>query len=261
MSLRFPWAINFKEEKVRRTQRWMIFGYALAGLALATPLARAQGVEVTATVIVQPKNSPNPAKHKNDRSSADVVVWLTPLQPDPEHPAAAGHPGPFRLVQKEKQFSPHLLVIPAGSNVEFPNEDPFFHNVFSLFNGKRFDLGLYESGTSRSVRFDREGLSYIFCNIHPGMGAVVLALSTPYYAVSNAAGAVAIHNVPPGSYRLHVWSETAEPINQEVAQKLIQVSSSPVHLEEIELKGTADPMQHHKNKFGDDYHSDHDTPY
>jgi plastocyanin len=242
-------------------QRWMILGYALVGLALAMPLARAQGVEVTATVIVQPKNSGTAAKHKNDFISADVVVWLTPLQPDPAHTAATGHPGPFRLVQKEKQFLPHLLVIPAGSSVEFPNEDPFFHNVFSLFNGKRFDLGLYESGTSRFVRFDREGVSYIFCNIHPGMGAIVLALSTPYYAVSNAAGVAAIHNVPPGSYSLHVWSETAVPVNQEAVQKPIQVSSSPVRLEEIDLKGTANPMLHHKNKFGDDYHSDHDAPY
>ena len=104
-----------------------------------------------------------------------MVVWLTPLKPD-GRPAATGHPGPFRLVQKDKMFTPHLLVVPTGTSVEFPNEDPFFHNVFSLFNGQRFDLGLYESGTSRAVRFDREGVSYIFCNIHPEMGAVVLAL-------------------------------------------------------------------------------------
>src|SRR5246127_2367910 len=110
-------------------------------------------------------------------------------------------------------FTPHLLVVPMGSQVEFPNQDPFFHNVFSLFNGKRFDLGLYESGTSRAVRFDREGVSYIFCNIHPEMGAVVLALNTPYYAVSGAAGMVTIHNVPPGSYRLHLWSEAAQSAN------------------------------------------------
>ncbi len=93
------------------------------------------------------------------------------------------------------------------------------------------------------------------------MGAVVLALGTPYYAISNAAGVAAIHNVPPGSYRLHVWSETAVPVNQEAAQKIIQILSSPVRLEEIDLKGTANPMLHHKNKFGDDYHSDHETPY
>jgi hypothetical protein len=81
-----------------------------------------------------------------------------------------------RLVQKNKSFEPHILVIPAGSMVEFPNHDPFFHNVFSLFEGKRFDLGLYEAGTSRMVRFDRPGISYIFCNIHPEMSAVIITL-------------------------------------------------------------------------------------
>jgi hypothetical protein len=158
-------------------------------------------------------------------------------------------------------FSPHLLVVPTGSSVEFPNQDPFFHNVFSLFNGKRFDLGLYESGTSRAVRFDREGVSYIFCNIHPEMGAVVLALSTPYYSVSTGAGGVAIRGVPPGSYRLHVWSEGAQSANPVDAERIVLVGTAPVNLGEIALQAAADPMEHHKNKFGDDYHPSHDSPY
>ena len=74
--------------------------------------------------------------------------------------------GRYTLLQKNRTFIPHLQVIPAGSVVQFPNADPFFHNVFSLFNGKRFDLGLYEAGSSKSVTFPREGVSYIFCNIH-----------------------------------------------------------------------------------------------
>ena len=103
------------------------------------------------------------------------------------------------MIQKNKQFDPHMLVVPVGSMVQFPNHDPFFHNVFSLYNGKRFDLGLYETGSERGVRFDREGVSYIFCNIHPEMGAVILALSTPYYDMS-ADGAIVIPRVPPGKY-------------------------------------------------------------
>ena len=88
-------------------------------------------------------------------------------------------------MQKDKTFTPHLLVIPTGSTVDFPNLDPFFHNVFSEFNGKRFDLGLYESGSSRTVHFDHDGVSYIFCNIHPEMSAVIVTLSTPYFGVSD----------------------------------------------------------------------------
>jgi hypothetical protein len=241
---------------VRPGQRSKIFGYALFGLALTA--AHAQGVEVTAHVTVQDKAAA--AKHKGTPSSADVVVWLTPLRPDP-HPAATGHPGPFRLVQKDKMFTPHLLVVPTGSSVDFPNLDPFYHNVFSLFNGKRFDLGLYESGTSRAVRFDREGVSYIFCNIHPEMGAIVLALSTPYFAVSTVAGMVAIHDVPPGSYRLHVWSEAAQSSNPADAQRVVLIGAAPVHLGEIALQSAVDPMEHHRNKFGDDYRPDHNPPY
>ena len=85
-----------------------------------------------------------------------------------------------QLVQKDKSFQPSLLVVPAGGQVEFPNHDPFFHNVFSLFDGKRFDLGLYEGGSTQFVRFDKPGISFIFCNIHPQMSAVVIALNTPY---------------------------------------------------------------------------------
>src|SRR6185295_5385878 len=98
-----------------------------------------------------------------------------PLSAEPLH---------VRMVQKNKKFEPRLLAIPIGSSVDFPNQDPFFHNVFSLYNGKRFDLGLYEAGGSKTVRFDKAGVSFIFCNIHPEMTATVFVVSTPYYAVS-----------------------------------------------------------------------------
>lgn len=236
-----------------------IIAFASLILAFAGPRVQAQGVDVTAHVVVLDKDAKATA-HKNNPGSAGVVVWLTPMQPD-SRPASAGHPGPFRLVQKNKMFTPHLLVVPKGSSVDFPNEDPFFHNVFSLFNGKRFDLGLYESGTSRAVRFDREGVSYIFCNIHPEMGAVVLALSTPYYAVSTASGAIDIHDVPPGNYRLHTWSETAKSIGPADAEKVVQVGTTPAHLDEITLEEVTSPIANHKNKFGDDYHTNHTNPY
>ena len=108
-------------------------------------------------------------------------------------------------MQKNKSFHPSLLVIPVGGKVEFPNHDPFFHNVFSLFEGKRFDLGLYESGTTRFVQFDKPGVSFIFCNIHAEMSAVVIALATPYYAISDSRGDLSIPNVPPGRYELQVF--------------------------------------------------------
>jgi plastocyanin len=237
---------------VGRKSMLKIAGCALSMMLSASVLA--QGVDVTAHVSIESKTG---AAHRRLPSSADVVVWLTPLQPD-ANAATMGHPGPFRLVQKDKMFMPHLLVVPAGSSVEFPNEDPFFHNVFSLFNGKRFDLGLYESGTSRAVRFDREGVSYIFCNIHPEMGAVVVALRTPYWGISTTSGGVTIHNVPPGNYRMHVWSESARAT---MTDRTVQIGATPAHLGEITLEGAADPLAHHKNKFGEDYRSDRTPAY
>ena len=116
----------------------------------------------------------------------------------------------FRLVQRNKRFEPSLLVIPVGSVVDFPNADPWFHNVFSLYRGKRFDLGLYQAGSQRSVKFDRIGPSYLFCNIHPEMTGVVLAIDSEFFGISDKAGHYSIAGVPPGKYLLHVWYENAQ---------------------------------------------------
>ena len=134
----------------------------------------------------------------------NAVFWLEPVSADLHDTQWPAHP-PYRLVQKSRTFSPHVLVVPVGANVEFPNADPYFHNVFSLFEGRRFDLGLYEGGSMRSVRFSRKGVSYIFCNIHPEMGAVVLSLDTPLWAM--ASNELIVRNVPPGIYEANIWVE------------------------------------------------------
>ena len=179
-----------------------------------------------------------------------AVAWLTPLGGVAAAPS--GERRNYRMVQKNKQFDPHLLVVPVGSLVQFPNHDPFFHNVFSLYNGKRFDLGLYETGSERGVRFDREGVSYIFCNIHPEMGAVILALSTPYYAVS-VDGAIAITDVPPGRYSLNVWSEGATQESMTAARQQVTVGPDRTVAGTVSLVATPSPMEHHANKFGAPY--------
>jgi hypothetical protein len=246
---------------VRSPQRSMttICWPLLFGLAVA-PL-HAQGVEVSAKIVVHETSPPADKKHKVLPSTANVVVWLSPLKPGLVSPLVPSRQTSYRLVQKNKIFMPHLLVVPTGTSVQFPNEDPFFHNVFSLFNGKRFDLGLYEPGTSRSVRFDREGVSYIFCNIHPEMGAVVLALSTPFYGISSETGVIAIHNVPPGSYRVNLWSENGRPIDPGETEQLVQISDESVRLGDITLQKTADSLANHKNKFGEDYQPTPDPHY
>jgi hypothetical protein len=188
-----------------------------------------------------------------------AVVWLEPLPGTPALPfVPSGH---YTLLQKNRTFIPHLQVIPVGSVVQFPNADPFFHNVFSLFEGKRFDLGLYEAGSSKSVTFSREGVSYIFCNIHPEMSAVVLALSTPLYAIAGANDSFVLPNIPPGSYKLHLWIEG-------VPQPILAGLSRTVHLSahNLDLGTISAPIAKpgnmtHTNKFGNPYDTNSQSPY
>lgn len=194
-----------------------------------------------------------------ERPVPPAVVWLMPLQPAaplqfPPHKS-------YTLMQKNRTFVPHLLVVPVGSQVLFPNEDPFFHNVFSLFDGKRFDLGLYEAGSTKSVSFSREGVSYIFCNIHPEMSAVVIALSTPLYATADTSGSVDIHDVPAGNYELYAW---VEGIPQQVLDKLtrhIHAGPGTDDLGILTIPVAPARRANHLNKFGHAYDQGSKSPY
>jgi len=186
-----------------------------------------------------------------------AVVWLTPVggtvgDAAAENARANSSSGNWRLVQRHKSFEPQVLVVPAGASVEFPNRDPFFHNVFSLFEGKRFDLGLYEAGSSRMVRFDRPGISYIFCNIHPEMSAVVVTLETPWYAVSKGDGELSIADVPYGRYMLHTWSEGMGPDSKGQAAREITIGEG-ASLGLIRVPADSGEKLAHKNKYGRDY--------
>jgi plastocyanin len=181
-----------------------------------------------------------------------TVVWLTPLLGAPAA-AADARQSSYELVQKNKQFHPHLLVVPVGAKVEFPNRDPFFHNVFSLFDGKRFDLGLYEAGSTRSISFNRAGVSYIFCNIHPEMSAVIIVLKTPYYGISSPSGEISIPGVPPGRYRLEVWREGGLPEDFQKFAHEISVSEDSAFLGTLHFNDTDRSILTHKNLYGRDY--------
>jgi plastocyanin len=183
------------------------------------------------------------------KDSSNAVVWLTPVGVAVQPPQQTSVP---QLIQKNKSFHPSLLVIPAGGKVEFPNHDPFFHNVFSLFEGKRFDLGLYESGTSRFVQFDKPGISFIFCNIHAEMSAVVIALATPYYAISDVHGDVSIPDVPPGRYQLQIFHSGVAPDALRAISREITIGPGQATLGTFAL-AESDVDVTHKNKYGRDY--------
>jgi plastocyanin len=134
-----------------------------------------------------------------DKPERNVVVWVDA-------------PGVSReidskpmLDQRNFSFYPHVLAVQVGSTVEFPNHDRSFHNVFSFHNGKRFDLGIYPTGTVRRITFDKPGVSMVFCNIHPQMAAYIMAVDSPYFAVSDETGAFTIRGVPSGTLTYHAW--------------------------------------------------------
>jgi plastocyanin len=128
-----------------------------------------------------------------------AVVWL-------DAPGAAPlAQARVTLDQRNLDFHPRVLVVRVGTAVDFPNNDTVFHNVFSYRDGKKFDLGMYPPGTSKKILFDKPGLSRIFCNIHPHMAAYVMAVDTPYFAVSDERGVFTMAGVPAGAYTYHAW--------------------------------------------------------
>jgi hypothetical protein len=130
----------------------------------------------------------------------DVVVFVEGVKgtfaAPPRHP---------QLVQKDERFVPHVLPVLTGSTVEFPNEDDFYHNVFSVVAGDRFDLGRYPKGKSARQVLNKPGVVVVRCEIHTGMKAYIMVVPNPYFAVPGSDGAFEIPDVPAGTYTLKAW--------------------------------------------------------
>jgi plastocyanin len=219
--------------------------FLIAVLVGWTATMPATAASLTARVNVTASNGAERAKNESG-----TVLWLTSLETRAPAQNTSVHP---HLTQKNKTFEPHVLAVQVGSQVDFPNRDPFFHNVFSLFNGKRFDLGLYEAGSTRGVRFDRAGICYIFCNIHPQMSAVVLVVDTPYFAVSDAQGDIVIPQVPAGRYQVNVWEEHCAARNLASLSRQISIADDATSLGTIHLQESREPVSAHLNKYGARY--------
>jgi len=230
------------------TWLWRIF-FSVCGLA---PLWCAT---VTGTVVLTDSRDPG-VRHKKDFRG--VVIWLEPASGRAPLESA---PRRYRMEQKDKHFIPHVLAIPVGATVDFPNLDPIFHNVFSNYNGQIFDLSLYRPGTSKRQVFDRPGIVRVFCNIHPTMSAVIAVLDTPWFAVSSATGEFQIHDVPSGNYVLHIFHEraTEETLNALVGTIAVD-RAAPRALQGIRISETGYIPAPHKNKWNKDYPPASDDP-
>ena len=218
--------------------RWLICSSVGVGLAFAASVTGE--IELT--------NSRNAAVRKH-RDYAGVVLWLEPL--DRSVPALV--PRKVEMLQKDKQFLPHVLAISLGSTVELPNLDLIFHNAFSNFSGQPFDVGLYAPRTSRSVTFKHPGIVRVFCNIHATMSAIIAVLNTPWYAVTGANGKYTFNGVPPGEYNLHMFHERAMPDNLKYLERRITVPDTGLVMPLISITETGFIPAEHLNKYGRDY--------
>ncbi len=204
--------------------------------------------------ITNPHAEKKPGAARELADLSNIVVWLVPLNSTASATPAAssGHSAP-QIAQINKSFDPHVLVIQTGTPVQFPNKDPFLHNVFSLFDGKRFDLGFYEAGSSKTVHFDRAGVSFLFCNIHPEMSGAVIAVDTPYFGTSDRNGRITIANVPDGRYQLNVWYERSLPEDLKSATRTVTISDAGRFLDPVRVVENPNFTLEHKNKYGQDY--------
>jgi plastocyanin len=141
------------------------------------------------------------------RDLPDVRRSVVYLESAPRGAFEVTDAGRAVMDQQNETFVPHVLAITTGTSVDFPNSDKFYHNVFSLSKGSRFDLGRYAAGHSRSARFDRPGIVRVFCDIHSHMNAFILVFSHPFFAMTDGDGRYQIGNVPPGTYNVIAWNE------------------------------------------------------
>jgi plastocyanin len=217
-----------------RLRRLVRLAAALAPLLAAAPaVPRAADVRGRLTLL-----------DKGNRPAEDVgqaVVWLE---------GASGPPAPVQaeITTADKSFTPHVLVVPVGSTVSFPNHDPFNHNVFSLSEEQPFDLGLYGRGETRSVRVTRPGIIRVYCNVHAQMSALLVVRDGPYVTQPSGDGSFDLGGVPPGNYILHAWHERAAEVT-----RAIDVPAAGLDALSLTLDASGYRFKPHLNKFGQPY--------
>jgi len=211
----------------------------VAGLMMLLAAGVSAGRVTGRIAILEKDNKPSP-------DLGDAVLYLeSPASPSP---ATAAKPVTIEIAITDKTYAPHVVVVPVGSTVRFPNHDPFNHNVFSVSEPNTFDLGLYGRGEVKSQTFEHPGLVRVYCNVHPRMVAYVFVMENRFYAQPGSDGSFAIDNVPAGRYRLHVWHER---IPSEVVKDVAAGGAEPEL--QVALNARGYKWQPHRNKYGRNY--------
>jgi plastocyanin len=186
----------------------------------------------------------------------ETLIWLEPATATKGTKKAAPD---FQMVTRSKTLLPHVLAVPAGSTVQFPNDDPISHNLFSLSQRNSFDLGLYRKGPGKSQTFENPGVVNVYCNVHPNMSAVIHVMPTPYYAFADQGGNFALNDVAPGRYRLVAWNEQGGMASSDVEVTAAGQIAGKVALtiDGRNFRGA----QQHTNKFGKTYQTPSSKEY
>lgn len=210
---------------------------AVTAVAVCLIVQTVEAATVTGTVAFAAARGAKP-------NPAETLVWL-----DAVGGARPRKPETAQMVTKSKVLVPHVLAVPVGSTVEFPNEDPILHNLFSVSPANPFDLGLYRKST-REEKFDKPGVVNVYCNVHPNMSAVVHVMQTPWFGFAESSGGFRLLDVPPGRYRLSAWNEQGGTASSEIV-----VSEDGVVKGETVLKLDSRKVRarQHLNKHGQPY--------
>jgi plastocyanin len=218
------------------------FALLVAGLTVAPVTGRAQEQVLGQLRLVERPGD-------STRDLAQAVVWLdVPRRAGTATLIPASAPAVGAIVMKDREFTPHVRIVRTGGSVEFPNGDPFSHNVFSSTPLGGFDLGLYRRGASRTAAFARPGVYPIYCNIHHRMVSFVIAVPSSWYVQPSGDGRFALRDVPPGTYVLHAWHERGGETTQ-----TLTVGAGGLAPVQLALDTRGYVTSAHRNKFGQPY--------
>jgi plastocyanin len=218
----------------------------LAAVVTSSSLLAAGTVTAKVSFITRRGQHPEPT---------ETLVWLEP-QPGTRI-AKPSSTQKYQITTRSKALVPRILPIPVGATVQFPNDDPISHNLFSLSSPNGFDLGLYRKGAGKQHTFTAPGIVNVYCNVHPNMSAVIHVMDTPYYALADAAGTATLSGVAAGKYRMIAWNEQAGSSEAaiEVAADGTIKGPQAITIDGRDLRSASS----HENKYGQPYASSSGT--